>query len=68
MCNRLYPMENKIYLLVVSSHFNLPFFYLQEFISFCETMELVPEEEIETSTQGGANSSVDRRAKKVGWI
>nr|D2K8N5.1 RecName: Full=PP2A regulatory subunit TAP46; Short=NbTAP46 [Nicotiana benthamiana]ACZ65511.1 Tap46 [Nicotiana benthamiana] len=38
---------------------------LKEFISFCETMELVPEEEIETSTQGGANSSVDRRAKKI---
>ncbi|XP_009625625.1 PP2A regulatory subunit TAP46 [Nicotiana tomentosiformis] len=38
---------------------------LKEFISFCETLELVPEEEIETSTQGGANSSVDRRAKKI---
>lgn len=30
-------------------------------------MELVPEDEIETSTQGGSSSSVDRRAKKVGW-
>ncbi|XP_016448879.1 PP2A regulatory subunit TAP46-like [Nicotiana tabacum] len=38
---------------------------LKEFISFCETMELVPEEEIETSTQGGANSFADRRAKKI---
>ncbi|OIT18883.1 PREDICTED: PP2A regulatory subunit TAP46-like [Nicotiana attenuata] len=38
---------------------------LKEFISFCETMELVPEEEMETFTQGGANSSVDRRAKKI---
>ncbi|MCD7459837.1 PP2A regulatory subunit tap46 [Datura stramonium] len=38
---------------------------LKEFISFCETMELVPEDEIETSTQGGASSFVDRRAKKI---
>ncbi|XP_049372634.1 PP2A regulatory subunit TAP46 [Solanum verrucosum] len=38
---------------------------LKEFISFCETMELVPEDEIETSTQGGSSSSVDRRAKKI---
>ncbi|XP_009763650.1 PP2A regulatory subunit TAP46-like [Nicotiana sylvestris] len=38
---------------------------LKEFISFCETMELVPEEEIVTSTQGGANSFADRRAKKI---
>lgn len=37
----------------------------QEFISFCEAMELVPEEELETSTQGGPNSFADRRAKKV---
>lgn len=39
---------------------------LQEFISFCEAMELVPEDELETFTQGGPNSFVDRRAKKVG--
>ncbi|KAK4380720.1 hypothetical protein RND71_002582 [Anisodus tanguticus] len=38
---------------------------LKEFISFCETMELVPEDEIEPSTQGGASSFVDRRAKKI---
>ncbi|XP_055819014.1 PP2A regulatory subunit TAP46 [Solanum dulcamara] len=38
---------------------------LKEFISFCETMELVPEDEIETSTQGGASSFVDCRAKKI---
>ncbi|CAN4089757.1 unnamed protein product [Withania somnifera] len=38
---------------------------LKEFMSFCETMELVPEEEIETSTQGGSSSFVDRRAKKI---
>ncbi|KAJ8539871.1 hypothetical protein K7X08_014123 [Anisodus acutangulus] len=38
---------------------------LKEFISFCETMELVPEEEMETSKQGGANTFADRRAKKI---
>lgn len=34
-------------------------------MSFCEAMELVPEDELETSTQGGPNSLVDRRARKV---
>ncbi|XP_059278412.1 PP2A regulatory subunit TAP46 [Lycium ferocissimum] len=38
---------------------------LKEFISFCETMELVPEEEMETSKQGGASTALDRRAKKI---
>ncbi|CAK9151601.1 unnamed protein product [Ilex paraguariensis] len=38
---------------------------LKEFISFCEAKELVPEEELEISTQGGPNSFVDRRAKKI---
>ncbi|KAK9291497.1 hypothetical protein L1049_019445 [Liquidambar formosana] len=38
---------------------------LKEFIQFCEAMELVPEEELESSTQGGPNSLVDRRAKKI---
>ncbi|XP_055814677.1 PP2A regulatory subunit TAP46-like [Solanum dulcamara] len=38
---------------------------LKEFISFCETMELVPDEEMETSKQGGANTFADRRAKKI---
>ncbi|KAJ8565165.1 hypothetical protein K7X08_007741 [Anisodus acutangulus] len=38
---------------------------LKEFISFCETMELVPEDEIELSAQGGASSFVDQRAKKI---
>lgn len=40
---------------------------LKEFISFCETMELVPEEEMETSKQGGANTFADCRAKKA-WL
>ncbi|KAF5731262.1 PP2A regulatory subunit TAP46 [Tripterygium wilfordii] len=38
---------------------------LKEFLSFCEAMELVPEEELETSAHGGANSVADRRALKV---
>jgi immunoglobulin-binding protein 1 len=38
---------------------------LKEFISFCEAMELVPKEELETSTQGGPNSLADRRARKI---
>lgn len=38
---------------------------LKEFLSFCEAMELVPEEELETSRQGASNSFIDRRAQKV---
>ncbi|KAF3432807.1 hypothetical protein FNV43_RR23909 [Rhamnella rubrinervis] len=38
---------------------------LKEFFSFCESMELVPEEELEASTQGGSNSVTDRRALKI---
>ncbi|KAK2992747.1 hypothetical protein RJ640_023260 [Escallonia rubra] len=38
---------------------------LKEFISFCEAMELVPEEELEASAQGGPSYAVDRRAKKI---
>ncbi|XP_058183776.1 PP2A regulatory subunit TAP46 [Rhododendron vialii] len=38
---------------------------LKEFMSFCEAMELVPEEELESFVQGGPNSSADRRAKKI---
>ncbi|KAG5533884.1 hypothetical protein RHGRI_027923 [Rhododendron griersonianum] len=38
---------------------------LKEFMSFCEAMELVPEEELESSVQGGPNSFADRRAKKI---
>ncbi|KAL7611650.1 hypothetical protein Lser_V15G09574 [Lactuca serriola] len=37
----------------------------KEFLSFCDAMELVPEDELETSEQGGQNSFVDRRAKKI---
>ncbi|OMP00940.1 TAP42-like protein [Corchorus capsularis] len=38
---------------------------LKEFISFCEAMELVPQEELEASSQGAANSFADRRALKI---
>lgn len=38
---------------------------LKEFMSFCEAMELVPVEELESSVQGGPNSFADRRAKKI---
>ncbi|KAF4380380.1 PP2A regulatory subunit TAP46 [Cannabis sativa] len=38
---------------------------LKEFITFCETMELLPEEELEASTQRNSDSHVDRRARKI---
>ncbi|KAJ6821291.1 PP2A regulatory subunit TAP46 [Iris pallida] len=38
---------------------------LKEFISICEALELVPEEEIETPMQGGTDSAAARRAKKI---
>lgn len=38
---------------------------LKEFISFCESMELLPEEELEASTRGASNTFVDRRARKI---
>ncbi|ONK64353.1 uncharacterized protein A4U43_C07F24930 [Asparagus officinalis] len=38
---------------------------LKEFISICEALELVPEEEIETSVYGSADSAAARRAKKI---
>ncbi|CAN6444765.1 unnamed protein product [Victoria cruziana] len=37
---------------------------LKEFISFCEKLELVPEEELETA-EVGADTAVNRRAKKI---
>ncbi|KAL4575736.1 hypothetical protein LXL04_011820 [Taraxacum kok-saghyz] len=38
---------------------------IKEFLSFCDAMELVPEDELETLTQGGQKTVVDRRAKKI---
>lgn len=38
---------------------------LKEFISFCESMELLPEEELEASTRGASDTLVDRRARKI---
>ncbi|XP_065004019.1 PP2A regulatory subunit TAP46-like isoform X1 [Musa acuminata AAA Group] len=38
--------------------------HLKEFISICEALELVPEEELESSSQGGADTRATQRAKK----
>ncbi|KAL6509243.1 PP2A regulatory subunit tap46 [Orobanche gracilis] len=38
---------------------------LKEFISFCETMELVAEEELESSGRARGNTFSDRRAQKI---
>ncbi|CAL9161236.1 unnamed protein product [Musa hybrid cultivar] len=40
--------------------------HLKEFISICEALELVPEEELESSSQGGADTRATQRAKKRG--
>ncbi|KAL9256294.1 PP2A regulatory subunit TAP46-like protein [Drosera capensis] len=37
---------------------------LKEFSSFCEAMELIPQEELESTGQSGSNSGADRRARK----
>lgn len=42
------------------------FFFFQEFVSFCEAMELIPEEELKSFKQGGSNNFADKRAGKVG--
>ncbi|CAD5165344.1 unnamed protein product [Musa acuminata subsp. malaccensis] len=39
--------------------------HLKEFISICETLELIPEEELERSSQRGANTPANQRAKKI---
>ncbi|CAA0824691.1 PP2A regulatory subunit TAP46 [Striga hermonthica] len=38
---------------------------LKEFISFCEAMELVPEEELESYARASGGTSTDRRAQKI---
>ncbi|XP_043715966.1 PP2A regulatory subunit TAP46-like isoform X1 [Telopea speciosissima] len=38
---------------------------LKEFISFCEAMELIPDEELQTSAQEGPASLTDHRALKI---
>lgn len=38
---------------------------LKEFISFCEAMELVPEEELEALSQARPNAFADQRARKI---
>ncbi|XVE95263.1 hypothetical protein REPUB_Repub02eG0081200 [Reevesia pubescens] len=42
--------------------------YLLEFITFCEAMELVPQEEFDAYAQGAPNSFADRRPLKVGEV
>ncbi|XP_042446145.1 PP2A regulatory subunit TAP46-like [Zingiber officinale] len=39
--------------------------HLKEFISICETLELVPEAELESSSQGGPDNFATRRARKI---
>ncbi|KAG4172056.1 hypothetical protein ERO13_A12G249400v2 [Gossypium hirsutum] len=38
---------------------------LKELMSFCEAMELVPQEELEVAVQGASNSFADQRALKI---
>ncbi|KAL2339606.1 hypothetical protein Fmac_007546 [Flemingia macrophylla] len=38
---------------------------LKEFISFCEAMELVPKEELESYSEGALQSVADQRARKI---
>ncbi|KAL9250223.1 PP2A regulatory subunit TAP46-like protein [Drosera capensis] len=38
---------------------------LKEFTSFCEAMELIPHEELESTGHSGSNSGADRRARKI---
>lgn len=38
---------------------------LKEFISFCEAMELVPKEELESYMEGAPKSVADQRARKI---
>ncbi|KAH6822177.1 2A phosphatase associated protein of 46 kD [Perilla frutescens var. hirtella] len=40
---------------------------LKEFISFCEAMELIPKEELDSSVHGTGNTFTDKRAKKA-WV
>ncbi|CAL9084451.1 unnamed protein product [Musa textilis] len=39
--------------------------HLKEFISICEALELVPEAELESSSQGGADTQSTQRAEKI---
>ncbi|KVI07617.1 hypothetical protein Ccrd_014038 [Cynara cardunculus var. scolymus] len=57
--NLKYILDDRIKILKVSQA------KLQEFLSFCEAMGLVPEDELETSLHGGHNTTTDRRARKI---
>ncbi|RRT72545.1 hypothetical protein B296_00018018 [Ensete ventricosum] len=39
--------------------------YLKEFIAICEALELIPEEELESSSHRGAKTPANQRAKKI---
>lgn len=39
----------------------------QEFFSFCEAMELVPKEELESFVEATGKTFADKRAQKVGF-
>ncbi|KAL8513996.1 hypothetical protein ACS0TY_013202 [Phlomoides rotata] len=38
---------------------------LKEFMTFCESMELVPAKELDSSAQGRSSTFADQRAKKI---
>ena len=45
---------------------DLAFHCYQEFFSFCEAMELVPKEELESFVEATGKTFADKRAQKVG--
>jgi hypothetical protein len=49
----------------LSAHFDCLVLVLQEFVSICEALELVPEDELEASRQGAPDTFATHRAKKV---
>lgn len=53
------PQDDRLQVLKISRD------QLKEFISICEALELVPEEEIENSMGGEADTAANRRAKKI---
>lgn len=63
----LFSVVKYIPLFLLLCHFYLwkKGFTFQEFLSFCEAMELVPGDELEESTKGNAGTPAERRARKV---
>ncbi|KAL3644374.1 PP2A regulatory subunit tap46-like [Castilleja foliolosa] len=58
----LVPIQRRFIVISVILGFTWP--YPQEFLSFCEVMELMPKEELESS-QAMSDTSADQRAKKA---